>query len=201
MTENDVRGTALPFDIICNVIDHCALDKSRRDLRTLQSLALLNWSCKIHADKYIWRDIALIHRAGSSGNYGNSSLSTFRSRCQALITDHRRAGRVRTLEVVFKKRLYVDYAILENDSDGAYLDGNFAENRERELFKEGFDLMARAIHACRSNLEELRIYGPAHMADVGQALRDLVLDSAGRLRLFPQQPNIGLPLYDGELGV
>lgn len=180
-----MSSPSLPFDILCNIIDHCALRPDRRDSQTLQSLALLNSSCKTYSDKYIWKHISLIPRS-TNKIYRVVSILKLRSRCEALIRNDRRASCVRTLEVVFKGWMGTDDEVVEEVEVEEYqievLVGEAIATWTRRR-KDAIDTVARAIWACRAGLEELVVLGPYHMADLGMALRDLVLDSDGRLRV------------------
>lgn len=165
--------SALPFDIVCSIIDRTA---DANDRSTLMRIALVNHDCCAYANRFLWRDVSLTS-AWRSGREILTPIS-LRDRCLAIARDKQRARCIRHLTMSFKydfdtwMSIATDgYAASDSGADGLLVP--ISEKTERGI-ERLFDTVAATIAVCSDHLESLSIFGPCHLSDIGHALSRLV---------------------------
>lgn len=159
--------TALPYDIICLIIEQAYANISEfsppSHTTTLISLSLLSHGSCSYANRYIWRCISLI---SSRHMFTQTEIQ---GRCNLLLKDDQRRKHVRELRIIFGETIDFDsYEVPDGRLPQASRLGS-AEGRNRASM---FRLVAETIYACSSTLESLSIFGPnsADLDDMACAL-------------------------------
>lgn len=164
--------SALPFDLVCSIIDRIA---DANDRLALTQIALVNHDCSAYANRFLWKEVSLT----SARRNGIMTPVSLRDRCIAIVRDKQRAGCIRHLTMSFKYDFdtFMSMAIDGSSVDSASgLDGLLApisDKTERGI-EHLFDIVAAAIAACSDRLESLSIFGPCHLSDIGHALSRLI---------------------------